>query len=149
MVDVDKWTNLDTIYNYTESSLKDAIASLNGLNLRLTAVVGACGFLLRFAADVQWERLRLASSLLLLVCVGLCVLGLSARASGSLASPSYLLDELYYESDEKCRLQILSNWKLTLEQIDTKRYWKAACLNWAFGCLVGSFVVLSIAVMVR
>ena len=142
-----EYTNLDTIYGYTESSLKDAIVSLNGLNGRLTTVAGACGLLLRFAADVHWDRLRLLICLLLLACVVCCVLGLAARASGALISPGCLVDEFYYKSDEECRLQIVSNWKLALEQIDAKRYWKASCLNWAFGCLVGTFGLLAVAVV--
>jgi hypothetical protein len=76
------------------------------------------------------------------------VLGLAAKSAGTLLSPGYLEDEFYYKTDEECRLQILSNWKLTLEQIDAKRFWKAACLNWSFACLVGTFLLLAVAVVI-
>ena len=143
----EEWTNLDTIYDYTESNLKEAIASMNGLNVRLTAVLGACGFLLKFASEVDWDRLRLAACLLILICIGCCLLGLSATPAGNLASPGVLLDEWYYESDEQCKLYILVNWRETLKQVDAKRFWKASCLNWAFVCLVLSFAVFADAVI--
>ena len=144
---VDCRNNLDTIYKYTESSVKDAFVSLNGLNVRLTAVAAACGFLLKFAYDVDLNNLRLLASLLLILCVGCCASGLFARAAGNLASPKVLLDEWYYESDEQCRLYILANWSETLKQVDAKRFWKAQCLNWAFVCFVLAFLVLADSVI--
>ena len=148
MADLVEVNNLDVIYSYTENSIRDAIASLNGLNLRLMSVAGSCGLFLRFAADVHWERLRWLICSMLLATVVCCIFGLAARAAGNLASPAVLIDEWYYEPLEMCKLYILGNWRETIRQIDEKRVWKAACLNWALVSLLTAFALLALAVII-
>lgn len=139
--------SLDVIYGYTEASLKDAVASLNGLNTRLVAVTGVTGFLLRFALDVKLERLRWGITLAVAVCIVACMVGLAAKDDGLDISPRRLVDG-FWEDPISCKKQILSNWIETLDRLDEKRAWKASCLNAAVGCLLVAISFLAIVVVI-
>lgn len=139
--------SLDVIYGYTEANLKDAVASLNGLNTRLVAVTGVTGFLLRFALDVKLERLRWGITVAVAVCIVACMVGLAARADGSPISPRRLVDG-FWEDPVSCKKQILSNWMETLDRLDDKRALKASCLNAAVVCLLTAIGLLAVVVVI-
>ena len=139
--------SLDLIYVYTEGNLKDTIASLNGLNNRLTTAIGFAGVLLRFALDVHQAQIRWGIVAAVTGCLIISVAGLLAKASGHLVNPEILIRDLWYKPKD-CKKQILSNWLETLNQLDAKRLWKARCLNIAGGCLIVSIFLLAVAVVI-
>jgi hypothetical protein len=139
--------SLAVIFDYTQKRVDDTLRSITSLNNRLTAIAGGAGLLAKFATDVHCDRLRFCICVCLVICLSAAVLGLSARGSGDSATPRFLVENLYHKSEDECKLQIVSNWLLALDQLNDKRTWKADCLNVSYLFLLATFLIFVDAVV--
>jgi hypothetical protein len=160
-------TNIDLIYEYTESVFKNISDNIDKLNTRLTTVIGFSGILLRFAADlpnrgiifdfpllhihIEWLSLvlKIGVCLSLLLCVCLSAWGLAPKkGAGTMVPPGKLLDEWYYETDERCKLYIAKSWRVGIEQLDSGRLKKAQNLNLAVWLLIVATILFAVDIAI-
>jgi hypothetical protein len=153
--DKNKHTNIGLIYEYTENVVKSVGDNIEKLNTRLASVIGFSGILLRFVADLPNTGikidcpflnihlqslclvLKLGVCFLLACCICLSAMGLAPKGgSGTMVPPGMLLDEWYFETDERCRLYIVKSWRVGLENLDSSRIKKAWNLNIAVLLLI-------------
>jgi hypothetical protein len=140
-----KPNNLSIIYDYTRELLNKSNDSWVEQNNKLGVLAGISGFFLKFAFDVKVDAVRLAISFIVLCIVFVCGTGYWSRPSGSTIKPDTLLENFYYESEEKCKLQIISNWDFSINSMSRVLDFKALCVNVASLLLFACFLLFAIA----
>jgi len=138
-------TNLDVIYLYTKDQLKDVCDSWVELNTKLAALAAISGLFLKFAYDINTSVIKFAICGTVLGTAIICGIGYWSRATGSIISPKYLLDNFYYASDEEFKLQIISNWDFTIKSMNKALDFKALCVKLAIISLFVCFLLFAIA----
>ena len=114
-------TNIDLIYEYTESFLKSRNESLRSLNTKCAGLVGFSGTLLKPLFElphcVECDRLKIGLLVLLFIALFSGLLGLFARSSGSVVSPEELYYQWYYKTDEECKQFVIGSWHTAIKQL--------------------------------
>lgn len=125
--------NIDLIYSYTESFLKDRDASLRSLNTKCAGLVALSGILLNpflvisHCIDCAHLRAGILVSLLAGIVSGL--IGLFASPCGDVVSPTELYYDFYYKSEQECRQFIIGSWHTAIDQLTKQGIFKGRCFN--------------------
>lgn len=131
--DNEEQTNIDLIYEYTESFLKFRNESLRSLNTKCAGLVGFSGALLKPLFDmphcVDCDRLRIGALILLFTALisGLC--GLFAKSNGSVVNPEELYYQWYYKTEEECKQFIIGSWHTAIQQLSRQGLYKQRSFN--------------------
>jgi hypothetical protein len=141
-------SNVELIYEYTEWLIGQVGGSVNGLNTRLAGLLGFSGVMLRLALDVprlNWLWLVCGA---FLVAMMVCVWGLWPVRVQGLTTIDHLLENYFYETDERCRLHIVRSWKQVLEGYEKLRERKALALFCGLIALVVGFLLMALDALI-
>ena len=126
-------TNIDLIYEYTESFLKSRNESLRSLNTKCAGLVGFSGTLLKPLFElphcVECDRLRIGSLILLCIALASGLYGLFAKSNGKVADPKEIYYQWYYKTDEECKQFIVGSWHTAIEQLTKQGLCKQKSFN--------------------
>jgi hypothetical protein len=152
-------TNVELIYNYTESLLKARNDTITQLNGKLSTFLGFGGLLLRFSADLPQHStpidipgfpcstcllLKIVACALSAASVCLSALGLTAQERGSVVSPDKLMAAWFRKPDVRCRSFIINTWRGTIEEFRLLGIKKARRLNLAIYLLAIAAIVFAL-----
>ncbi|MEO1395883.1 MAG: hypothetical protein AAFV90_23550 [Cyanobacteria bacterium J06634_5] len=140
--------NVELLYTYTESILKNVNANLDQATAKLTAIIAFSGVLLKFTMDLPGEGYFFSSKFLICVLTaittGFCGAGLLSKSSGDVLKPEELIKpEWYSASPEKFRLYIIRQWIEAIAQLNVLLLETTHYLNWAIGCLVLTSIIFA------
>jgi hypothetical protein len=124
--------------------------------LRFAADLPDCGKtidcpLLNTYIELVWVflALKIGVCLSLLLCICLSAWGLAPKkGAGIMVPPGKLLDEWYYETDERCKLYIAKSWRVGIEQLDSGRLKKAQNLNSAVWLLIFATILFAMDIAI-
>jgi hypothetical protein len=126
-------TNIDFIYTYTESVLKDRDASLRSLNTKCAGLVALSGALFKPFFEINGcsdcDRLKIGVLIALAIAMISGLLGLLASPCGDIADPVVLYDDYREEPTERCKLAVLGTFHKTVEQLTEQGLYKGRCVN--------------------
>jgi hypothetical protein len=140
-------TNIDLIYQYTESRLKLASDNINNLNSRLGLSIGFSVLVIRFGIEVDNPHLRIMLCCAALISIVVSLAGLKTNKTGSVNKIDDLLDNFYYDTDERIKLRIIRTWKIGIKELEHSADYKGRCLNFNFLCFFVSALLFAIGVM--
>ncbi|MEO0947208.1 MAG: hypothetical protein AAFY11_03515 [Cyanobacteria bacterium J06641_5] len=153
----DNGSNLDLLYDYTNSLLEKLTSDTNNLNTKLGILIGFSATLIRIAVDLPGRdatsHLPCNTCLLLQsFTLGLLIGSILLSASGLLTSaqtatfvkPSELLENWYYAEPEVCKLFILKGLSKAISGLDEERARKAQRLTWSILLLTTAVTLLAI-----
>jgi hypothetical protein len=133
-------TNIDFIYTYTESVLKDRDASLRSLNTKCAGLVALSGALFKPFFEINGcsdcDRLKIGVLIALAIAMISGLLGLLASPCGDIADPIALYDDYSEESPEQCKLAILGTFHTAIDQLTEQGLYKGRCVNTGIICVV-------------
>lgn len=133
-------TNIDFIYTYTESVLKDRDASLRSLNTKCAGLVALSGALFKpfFEMDgcCDCDRLKIGVLITLAIAMISGLLGLLASPCGDIADPVVLYDDYREETTEQCKLAVLGTFHTAIDQLTEQGIYKSRCVNTGIICVV-------------
>jgi hypothetical protein len=148
--EVNNANNLDLIYEYTESILKNFNEEVKTINTKLGTVIAFNGILIRTAMDLpdqftqiegmpcySCQCIKIAIFGCLILSTWISISGLSSRPSYAIARPGELLDNWY--EDDKCKIFILKGLKHEVERLNQKVAEKSSRSN-------SSMIFLAVAV---
>ncbi len=156
-------TNVELIYNYTESLLKARSDTITQLNGKLSTFLGFGGLLLRFSADLpdcstpldipgfyfsSCLLLKIVACVLSAASVCLSAMGLTAKEKGSVVSPDKLMNKWFRKADVRCRSFIINTWRGTIEEFENLGKKKARQLNLAIYLLAIAIIVFAMDIAV-
>lgn len=129
-------TNIELIYEYTESYLKVIEESLKSLNTKCAGLVGFSGALLKPFFDlphcINYEWARVVAFFLILIAAFCGIVGLLANQKGDVIAPKYAWDNFYFRenaSDIELRGRIVTEWIKASEQLIQKAIFKGQYFN--------------------
>jgi hypothetical protein len=148
---MEKNSNIDLIYQYTASLLKEQGDSLNRLDTKLSAFLGFGGLTLRFALNLPskpWHEslqnpaylscliLKVITCILAGACVFICAFGLTASLRGIAVDPKELMDDEWFQREEEiCKGYIISAWIKITDEFEIVGKRKGQTLNIAIWCI--------------
>jgi hypothetical protein len=136
-------SNIRLIYEYAQWLFGQVGSSVNGLNTRLAGLLGFSGVMIRLALDVPRLDWLWQVCVVFLVVMVVCVLGLWPVRVQGLTTISYLLDNYFYDTDERCRLHIVRSWEQALDGYERLRRRKALALLCGLISLVLGFGLMA------
>jgi hypothetical protein len=154
-------SNITLIYEYAEKAIKDLQGSIDGINTKLSAVIGFNAVLIRFSSSLPDKSfkidiailgvimscypgliLKIVSCILLIVSIIISLIALFPKSTGTIVQPSELIEKCLKISEEDYRLSIITLWDKDIEEFDLRRKSKSKSLKVAVICL-GFATILS------
>ena len=133
-------TNIDFIYTYTESVLKDRDTSLRSLNTKCAGLVALSGALFKPVFEMTGcsycDLLKTGILIALAIAMISGLLGLLASPCGDIADPVVLYDDYREEPTEQCKLVVLGTFHTAISQLTEQGLYKRRCVNTGIVCVV-------------
>lgn len=133
-------TDIDFIYTYTESVLKDRDASLRSLNTKCAGLVALSGALFKPFFEITGcsycDYLKIGILIALAIAMVSGLLGLLATPCGDIADPVALYDDYHEETTEQCKLAVLGTFQTAIDQLTKQGTYKSRCVNTGIVCVV-------------
>lgn len=86
---------------------------------------------MRFGIEMEYPNLKLLLCLTALASIAASLLGIAGNESGQANTIDDLLDNFYYDTDERIRLRVVRTLKEGIRDLNNSAYFKKWCLNYA------------------
>lgn len=147
-------SNSRLIYEYTESYLKYYDRGLDNIRQKATTLLGFTGIILKFSAELPstdiWLILtKVGTCILLIANIVFCIVVLNPRKAGEVVQPSELIDDWFYEEEDRIRLFIARQWLEACQQLDEEYDWKAKQLQNCYSCIGIAAILFAVNVILN